>query len=93
MESVDRDTSELKPLLDRLVRTFHEPVFDEAERNARLVGDDDEQVTGALLACVERQQEPELAHRLLSDAYRRRGDNAKASSHAAQAMAERRKHR
>lgn len=52
-----------------------------------------EQVTAALLLCVEHQQEPELAHRLLSDAYRRRGDNAKASSHAAQAMAERRKHR
>jgi hypothetical protein len=52
-----------------------------------------EQVTGALLLCVEQQQEPELAHRLLSDAYRRRGDNTKASSHAALAMAERRKQR
>lgn len=50
-----------------------------------------EQVIGALLACVEK--EPELAHRLLSDAYRRHGDTAKASAHAAQAMAERRRQR
>ena len=52
-----------------------------------------EQVTGALLLCVEQQQEPELAHRLLSDAYRRHGDNTKAGAHAALAMAERRKQR
>jgi tetratricopeptide (TPR) repeat protein len=48
-------------------------------------------VTDALQLCVEQQQDPELAHRLLSDAFRRHGDIQKASAHAALAMAERRK--
>ena len=51
------------------------------------------QVTDALQVCVEQQQDAELAHRLLSDAYRRHGDTQKASAHAALAMAERRKTR
>lgn len=40
-------------------------------------------VLEALLECVDRDLSADLAHRLLGDIYRRRGDVARASSHAA----------
>lgn len=43
-------------------------------------------VAGVLHACLERQTEMELAHRMLADIYRRRGDSARASHHAAMAL-------
>jgi tetratricopeptide (TPR) repeat protein len=43
-------------------------------------------VIAALLTCVDREQEPEAAHRLLGDVYRRRGDVTRASTHAALAL-------
>lgn len=45
----------------------------------------------ALNTCVERDQEPETAHRLLGDIYRRRGDVTRASGHAAAALQVRRR--
>ena len=60
-------------------------------RNAPSRHDD---ILHALNTCVERDQEPETAHRLLGDIYRRRGDVTRASSHAAAALqARRRAHR
>jgi Tfp pilus assembly protein PilF len=56
-------------------------------RNAPHRNDD---VLGALSTCVERDREPETAHRLLADIYRRRGDASRASNHAALAMQSRR---
>jgi tetratricopeptide (TPR) repeat protein len=50
-------------------------------------------VVNALLGVVEQRHEAEMAHRLLADTYRRQGDNARATSHAAMAMAERRRQR
>lgn len=50
-----------------------------------------EMVLHALLDCVERDQTPEMAHRLLGDIYRRRGDVARASNHAALALQVRRR--
>ena len=46
-------------------------------------------VLQALGDCVERGQQPEMAHRLLADLYRRRGDVARASNHAARALQQR----
>jgi tetratricopeptide (TPR) repeat protein len=56
-------------------------------RNAPHRHDD---VLPALESCVERDREPETAHRLLADIYRRRGDASRASNHAALAMQSRR---
>jgi tetratricopeptide (TPR) repeat protein len=56
-------------------------------RNAPQRHDD---VLPALESCVDRDREPETAHRLLADIYRRRGDAARASNHAALAMQSRR---
>ncbi|HUG14048.1 MAG TPA: tetratricopeptide repeat protein [Thermomicrobiales bacterium] len=40
----------------------------------------------ALNECVDREQSPEMAHRLLGDIYRRHGDTSRASAHAALAL-------
>jgi tetratricopeptide (TPR) repeat protein len=48
-------------------------------------------VLHSLQSCVERDQEPEMAHRLIGDIYRRRGDVARASNHAALALQVRRR--
>ena len=50
-----------------------------------------ENVIVALNACVEQEQHAEMGHRLLADLYRRRGAVSLASSHAATAMAVRRR--
>jgi tetratricopeptide (TPR) repeat protein len=47
-------------------------------------------VIAALEACAQNDQEADLAHRLLADIYRRRGDSAQARNHASMAMATRR---
>ncbi|CAN5365902.1 hypothetical protein BH23CHL1_BH23CHL1_23650 [soil metagenome] len=57
-------------------------------RNAPYRADD---VIGALNACIEEEQHAEMGHRLLADLYRRRGAVSLASSHAASAMAVRRR--
>lgn len=57
-------------------------------RNAPHRADD---VIGALNACIEQEQHAEMGHRLLADLYRRRGAVSLASSHAATAMAVRRR--
>ena len=57
-------------------------------RNAGHRSDD---VIEALTACIEHEQHAEMGHRLLADIYRRRGAVSLASSHAAAAMAVRRK--
>lgn len=57
-------------------------------RNAPHRADD---VISALNACVEQEQHAEMGHRLLADLYRRRGAVSLASSHAATAMAVRRR--
>ncbi len=57
-------------------------------RNAGHRADD---VIGALNVCVEQEQHAEVGHRLLADLYRRRGAVSLASSHAATAMAVRRR--
>jgi hypothetical protein len=46
-------------------------------------------VLRALTECVEHSQQPDMAHRLLADIYRRRGDVARASNHAALALQQR----
>jgi tetratricopeptide (TPR) repeat protein len=48
-------------------------------------------VLHALHECVERDRAPEMAHRLLGDIYRRRGDVTRASNHAALALQARRR--
>jgi tetratricopeptide (TPR) repeat protein len=48
-------------------------------------------VAQALNECVMRDQSPEMAHRLLGDIYRRRGDIGRASAHAAQALQQRKR--
>jgi tetratricopeptide (TPR) repeat protein len=48
-------------------------------------------VLRTLHECVERDQAPEMAHRLLGDIYRRRGDVTRASNHAALALQTRRR--
>lgn len=45
----------------------------------------------SLQECVERDQGPEMAHRLIGDIYRRRGDLARASNHATLALQVRRR--
>lgn len=59
-------------------------------RNAPHRHDD---VIAALSACAEQGQEAELAHRLLADVYRRRGDSGQARNHATLALAVRRSQR
>ncbi|RIK41871.1 MAG: hypothetical protein DCC58_11895 [Chloroflexi bacterium] len=44
-----------------------------------------------LHALVDQHQEPELAHRVLADIYRRRGDSARASRHAALSLQSRKR--
>jgi hypothetical protein len=46
-------------------------------------------VLRALTECVEHGHQPDMAHRLLADIYRRRGDVARASNHAALALQQR----
>ena len=48
-----------------------------------------EAVLRALSKCVEHGQQPDMAHRLLADIYRRRGEVARASNHAALALQQR----
>lgn len=48
-------------------------------------------VLQALNDCVERDQSPEMAHRLLGDLYRRHGDVNRASAHAALALQQRKR--
>lgn len=50
-----------------------------------------DEVMQALHECVERDQSPELSHRLLGDLYRRRGDVSRASAHAALALQQRKR--
>jgi tetratricopeptide (TPR) repeat protein len=50
-----------------------------------------DEVLQALNECVERDQAPELAHRLLGDLYRRHGDVSRASAHAALALQQRKR--
>jgi tetratricopeptide (TPR) repeat protein len=57
-------------------------------RNAGHRSDD---VINALNECIEQEQHAEMGHRLLADIYRRRGAVSLASSHAATAMAVRRR--
>jgi tetratricopeptide (TPR) repeat protein len=57
-------------------------------RNAGHRSDD---VINALNGCIEQEQHAEMGHRLLADIYRRRGAVSLASSHAATAMAVRRR--
>lgn len=57
-------------------------------RNAAHRADD---VIEALNVCIEDEQHAEVGHRLLGDIYRRRGQVSLASSHAAAAMAVRRR--
>jgi tetratricopeptide (TPR) repeat protein len=47
-------------------------------------------VIAALETCAHNDQEADLAHRLLADIYRRRGDSSQARNHASMAMATRR---
>jgi len=50
-----------------------------------------EAILHALQVCVERDQSPEMAHRLIGDIYRRRGDLARSSNHATLALQVRRR--
>jgi hypothetical protein len=47
-------------------------------------------IIAALEQCAYEDQEADLAHRLLADIYRRRGDSSQARNHASMAMATRR---
>ena len=47
-------------------------------------------IIASLELCAHKDQEADLAHRLLADIYRRRGDSAQARNHASMAMATRR---
>lgn len=57
----------------------------------RHAGHRSDDVIEALNACIENEQYAEVGHRLLADIYRRRGQVSLASSHAATAMAVRRR--